>query len=336
MRRAWLGVAAAFGLAASTALASGAGTPARPLDVRAGERLLVLAPHPDDESIGAGGLVQAVLARGGSVRLVIVTAGDGYAPAVELANDDPLRPGAFLDLGRRRLGEARAAARALGGDAIRVDDLGFPDGALASLLGPHFPRHAALHAVSTGASAVPYPDAFRPGTPYTGEDLRDLLVAIIRESRPTLVALPDPADQHPDHATTGRFGLLALVAAGVVGDPGGRTTAPAGPLPRVVSYLVHWNDHPAGWQLGPAAPRDRAPLFLPAAFPTRGLEPVLLALAPAQVERKHAAIAAHDSEERVMRPYLESFARATEPFLLWDAKAIRAAVPPVPPRASVP
>ena len=48
----------------------------------AGERLLVIAPHPDDETLGAGGLIQRVLERGGTVRVVLVTAGDGYVEAV--------------------------------------------------------------------------------------------------------------------------------------------------------------------------------------------------------------------------------------------------------------
>ena len=48
------------------------------LAVKRGERLLVVAPHPDDETLGAGGLIQRVLAHGGTVRVMLVTAGDGY------------------------------------------------------------------------------------------------------------------------------------------------------------------------------------------------------------------------------------------------------------------
>src|SRR5512143_3590489 len=40
-------------------------------------RLMVFAPHPDDETLGAGGLIQRVLATGGKVRVVFVTNGDG-------------------------------------------------------------------------------------------------------------------------------------------------------------------------------------------------------------------------------------------------------------------
>lgn len=38
-------------------------------------RLLVLAPHPDDEVLGCGGLISAMLAHGAGVRVVVVTDG---------------------------------------------------------------------------------------------------------------------------------------------------------------------------------------------------------------------------------------------------------------------
>src|SRR5205085_2493546 len=107
----------------------------RALDVRTGERLLVVAPHPDDETIGAGGLAQRVLARGGSVRVALLTAGDGYVEAVVHATGLPRpRPAEYIAYGERRLAEARAAMRELGGNRIRLQLLGFPDGALIDLL----------------------------------------------------------------------------------------------------------------------------------------------------------------------------------------------------------
>ena len=53
-----------------------------PLQVGKGERLLVLAPHPDDETISSAGLIKRVLEKGGSVRTVVVTSGDAYVDAV--------------------------------------------------------------------------------------------------------------------------------------------------------------------------------------------------------------------------------------------------------------
>jgi hypothetical protein len=48
-------------------------------------RLLVVAPHPDDETLGAGGLIQRVRHAGGAVKVVFMTNGDGYPVGVTLA-----------------------------------------------------------------------------------------------------------------------------------------------------------------------------------------------------------------------------------------------------------
>jgi hypothetical protein len=45
-------------------------------------RLMLVAPHPDDETLAAGGLIQRVLAHRGQVRVVFVTNGDGYVDGV--------------------------------------------------------------------------------------------------------------------------------------------------------------------------------------------------------------------------------------------------------------
>lgn len=48
---------------------------AQMLTVTSGDRLLVLAPHPDDETLGAGGLMAATAAAGGQVKTVVLTDG---------------------------------------------------------------------------------------------------------------------------------------------------------------------------------------------------------------------------------------------------------------------
>src|SRR5262249_47040119 len=63
--------------------------------------------------LGAGGLVQRVLARGGSVLIALVTAGDGYVEAVmhQTGSLRP-RPSQFLAYGEHRIREARRCPRA--------------------------------------------------------------------------------------------------------------------------------------------------------------------------------------------------------------------------------
>src|SRR5262245_17016997 len=52
--------------------------------IESGTRLLVIAPHPDDEVIAAGGLIQRVRAIHGAVRVVYLTDGESYREGVKV------------------------------------------------------------------------------------------------------------------------------------------------------------------------------------------------------------------------------------------------------------
>ena len=138
-------------------------TTVQPLDIGTGERLLVITPHPDDETLGAAGLLQRVLARGGRTRLVVLTAGDGYIEAVQHATGHLVpRPAEYLAYGERRLKELRAAVRRLGDHRIRLQVLGFPDGGLAPLLDAHWQRTHPERSSTTEASHPPLSGGPRP------------------------------------------------------------------------------------------------------------------------------------------------------------------------------
>ncbi|MBK7975066.1 MAG: PIG-L family deacetylase [Deltaproteobacteria bacterium] len=185
---------------------------AGPLEIGTGERLLVIAPHPDDETIASAGLIQRVLARGGSARIVLVTAGDGYQDAVRrITPEIPPQPSEYVAYGEHRIGEAEASAATLGGERVDVEVLGFPDGGLKALLDEHWPEDKPERSLTTGAADPPYDEARAPALPYSGANLRGELTRILRETRPTMVCLPDPIDIHPDHSAAGAFTLLALV-----------------------------------------------------------------------------------------------------------------------------
>lgn len=90
---------------------------------QAGPRLLVVAAHPDDETLGAGRLVAQWAAQVGPVTAVTLTAGEACLDHLGHRDDT---------LGARRLGEWRAAVAALGvGDAQAWD---VPDGEVGEAL----------------------------------------------------------------------------------------------------------------------------------------------------------------------------------------------------------
>ncbi|HME72934.1 MAG TPA: PIG-L family deacetylase [Myxococcota bacterium] len=308
-----LGFAAAFGGCSAKDEAIGS------LEIGKNERLLVVAPHPDDEALGAGGLIQVVLARRGSVRVVTVTAGDGYVEAVEMATGElHPRPAEFIAYGEQRVQELRAAVHILSNGRAPVEDLGFPDGGLSALLNEYWSRAHPERSPTTGESKVYLPRAPDRGAAYDGAELKQLLLRIIRETDPTLVAIPDPLDRHPDHSATGLFSILALDEwARETGRLPAREPRSADTqLPRLLAYLVHWPHWPPGWEARSAAPLypHASALAFPPDLPERGYRRVMLPLARAEVDRKAAALRKYATQQAVMGAFLASFERRTEPF----------------------
>lgn len=287
-----------------------------PLQIPAGERLMVIAPHPDDETLGTGGLIQRVLRQRGRVQVVLLTAGDGYIEAVVHETGD-LRPRAseFVAYGKRRLGEIRAALHTLAGShtreqRVRLEFLGFPDGGLIGLLTRHWLRSEPARSRTTAASDPPYPDAVEPDVPYDGSDLRRELHRLIAKFRPSLIALPDPLDKHPDHRAAGLFALLALA------DWRPEAARLHAPDPRTLAYVVHWPDWPPGWNADHPIFDVGARLNLPIDLPPRMGAPVLLDLTPAEIEGKRAALERHATQQKEMPIFLATFVRRSEPFTL--------------------
>lgn len=116
--------------------------------------VLVLAPHPDDESLGCGGLIAECRARGVDVRVLVLT--DGSRSHPHSREYPPARLAAL------RMNEARAAVAELGLAADRIDFLGLSDGR-APLHGPSFraaamriASHMRAHAVGTICTSWPH------------------------------------------------------------------------------------------------------------------------------------------------------------------------------------
>ena len=81
--------------------------------------VVVLAPHPDDEAVGAGGTIRLLADSGARVTVVFATDGD----ATIGASEDP------SEVARRRRAEAEASCALLGAEPRF---LGLPDGSVAS------------------------------------------------------------------------------------------------------------------------------------------------------------------------------------------------------------
>jgi LmbE family N-acetylglucosaminyl deacetylase len=285
-------LAACGACAAGTAAAPAADASDLPR-IDAGTSLLVVAPHPDDETLCCAGIIQRVVHAGGRASVVWITSGDAEWLGVLLTGSLFLPSAASArEFGARRMAEARAATALLGVPASGQLFLGYPDGGVPALLSDH--RLTPYRSPATGAAAVPYPDAVFPAHPYTGESLERDFAAVLERTQPTLILAPSPLDHHPDHRAAG---LLTIAVSTRRGSP-----------PRVRYWIVHGGE---GWpsprDLLPGVPLTPAPLG-------RGLVPAAFNLEPAEEDRKLLAVRAYATQIRELAPFLLSFVRTTELF----------------------
>lgn len=270
------------------------------VNVTANTRLLVVAPHPDDEVLGAGGLMQRVAAAGGAVHVVYLTDGDGYPEGVE-TEDKVVKPttAEYREYGRLREREARRALRALKLEGQPYTFLSFPDGGLYGLMRRYWSeRRRPFTSPYSHRDRPPLSDVIVPHSEYRGEDLSQELTQIIRTFHPTVVLFPRAEDEHSDHCAASYFvnGVLTAV----------KRDQPDVTIDRL-NYIIHHGSWPF---------EDDEERSMP---PPPGLQGgisgwIEVPLTDAQQRAKRAALQKYKSQMLVMDWFLEGFERSTEVF----------------------
>jgi len=172
------------------------------------DRVLIVAPHIDDEAIGAGGYAIDALANGADVYVVFLTAGDCNRFSARLMYKT-LGPTAsnYLGVGNARIGEARAAMHLLGIPREHYFVLGYPDRGLRTMVDN---PGAIVRSKATGENSVPYADAVTPRAEYSYASLMRDIETVIKQVQPTTVIAPVPFDLHPDHSAAAEITDVAL------------------------------------------------------------------------------------------------------------------------------
>ena len=266
-------------------------------------RLMIFSPHPDDESLGAAGLIQRVLKRGGRVKVVFMTNGDGFPEGVE-KEDGISHPTAkdYRQYGDERRGEALKAVTRLGLKEGDVIFLGFPDGGLSSILSHYCTGPQAFRSPFTRENCPRALEIIIPHTIYTGDDLTREIERVIADFRPNLVATTPRQDWHPDHSATYFFVKKALSQL---------SEKHSDIKPRVLTFLIHFGQWPIGQGAGTGSL-----LHPPEGFPDKGIQWVSLSLTPEEVVTKRNALLEYHTQMIVMARYLLSFARSNELFIV--------------------
>jgi LmbE family N-acetylglucosaminyl deacetylase len=270
-----------------------------------GERIVIFAPHPDDEVIGCGGLIQQALAHGAEVHVALMTNGDGSELSLIFGERELSRkPHAFIDLGRARQQESIAALASLGLPANRIHFLSYPNNGLVALWRvDHWLRSSPYRSPYTRATASPYERSFTPGAPYCGEQVLSDVIALLEQVKPTEVYVTHPQDIHPDHWATCAFVSygLAMLAA--------RNSDPWATQTRLYGYLIHWPHFPSPRRL-----RPRLPLAPPRDILTGRSAWLQLPLSLDETKRKLSAIKSYRSQLPSLDRLLLDFVRANELF----------------------
>lgn len=184
--------------------------------------ILVLAPHQDDEILGAGGLIQVCRNRGDSVWVVFATNGDYRG----------------VDVACQRYRESSEALSQIGVSESEIYYLGYGDtGMRAShsfLL--RLLRAPMDQALSSPISSVTYHPAGRntvrklrtkeDGSLTKREFLSDLTWCV-KTCAPDLLVCPYPSDVHGDHAALAKLTAISCVDLDI---------------PMRLSFLIHGGD----------------------------------------------------------------------------------------------
>jgi N-acetyl-1-D-myo-inositol-2-amino-2-deoxy-alpha-D-glucopyranoside deacetylase len=272
-----------------------------PLPIAGHQRLLILAPHCDDETLSSAGLILAAERAGMEVRVVIETNGDGYLFAT-MEDFHRLYPHAadFIRMGKLRQQESLAALRLLGLPAEKVYFFSYPDRGTPDLWNYYWQKDAPYRSPYSADTKSPYPITYDPNATYSGQDLLADLLSILESYRPDLVIYPHPDDVHPDHWGLSVFTRLALTTM--------EHDHPEYHLD-AFTYLVHRPDFPT--------PKKLRPQY--GLYPPREIIPLdqtwyRLDLNPEDEKLKEQAIHEYRSQLPLLANLLESFVRQNELF----------------------
>ncbi len=269
------------------------------------DRVLILAPHPDDEAIGCAGLIQQAVKAAAQLRIVYLTNGDHNQIAfIVYEKRITLRKNEFIHMGEVRRKEAIKAMQLLGVDESNLIFLGYPDFGTFAIFSRYWKDTKPYRGLLTRISSVPYKENFSFGAPYQGESILNDLKKVLLEYKPTKIFVSHPADVNVDHKTFYLF--LEIALADLKNEI---------PRPQVLPYLIHC----VGWPL----PRNYHPelsLLPPQKFIATQRELwSMLGLTAEELEQKHQAILMYRSQTQSSAFYLLSFAPDTSPAIcgLW-------------------
>jgi LmbE family N-acetylglucosaminyl deacetylase len=265
------------------------------------DRILVLAPHPDDETIGTGGVIQEAIRAGADVRVVLFTNGENNELAFIVYKKRPILLGKdVLSMGEVRHKETLVAMNVLGLSSEKVIALGYPDYGTMEIMTKYWGvgTKKPFRGMLSRVRYVPFKDTLSPKAPYIGESILSDLKQIILDFQPTKIFVSHPADVNRDHRALYLFLRVALWDIQELIKP-----------PQVYPYIIHV----IGWP----KPRGFYPekvLSVPTDLVKSEIVWNSLALDELAIGKKYLAVKQYFSQNEYAPKYLPTFVRRNEIF----------------------
>mgnify|MGYP000911674385 FL=1 len=260
-----------------------------------GARVLVFAPHNDDETLGAAELIKETIKNGGEVKVALITNGDGFKEAIQFDyyNLNP-KPKDYIDFGYIRQKESIEALNLLGVPKKNVIFLGYPDGGVSYLWNTYWDMNNTYISRHTQSNKSSYSNSYTKEAPYTGESVARDISKIINEYKPTYIVYPHPNDRHPDHWATNGFVKYVLASMNYKPE-------------KELLYLVH-----RGYWPTPMKNEPGMYLVPPAKLIGIGTNWHALNMSEQDINEKKEAINSYKSQIKTLGPLLTAFERKNE------------------------
>jgi LmbE family N-acetylglucosaminyl deacetylase len=264
------------------------------------ERILIISPHPDDESLAAAGIIKKAVEKNQSVLVVEVTDGSGSINSSKLRqyHMEHNSSGSLVEIRKK---EAIQAMKSLGLNNSAVIFLGYPDGGINHMFNDNWGLDEPYKSNNefNQLDFSPYNFTYHHNASYSGECLAQDLRKIIHDFQPTSIYYPDMGDEHKDHRATSAFVMYAAAENNYTGNN--------------YTYLIHksrkWPSPPIYMPLLDLSPPDQL----------RNLDGVWVKsnLTANEQWAKEVAVDWYDTQIFNTKGYIKSYIRRNELFAVY-------------------
>ncbi|WP_424606962.1 PIG-L deacetylase family protein [Caldisericum exile] len=258
------------------------------------DRILIVAPHPDDEVLSSAKVILDSVRKGAEVYVIFITSGEHNTDTMLKFAPIPIFSSYLLAY--KRYKEALAAAKILGLSKDHLIFLGYPDfGMMKILTNPNKVYFAGV----TFRKRVFENWAYDKGKNFDFNDVYSVLKAEYKKINPTKVFYPSQYDLNPDHRA------VSVLTQAVLGDINNKNV-------EAFSYFVHAKGWPFPMGYFPTKALTMPHFFIET--PKGKIEDI--ALERGDIGKKLSAIKAHKSQYLTKPKFMVSFVRANELFFI--------------------